>query len=1119
MRLFPLLFLFCVLPGMAFAGPVGAAVMAFSGTSFGSFLIKTAVSIGLNYLASRLLKKKKPKQQQQGIRSGATTAGGTIPQSIIFGRYATGGTAVCPPMTHGRDGRLIDYLTYVIDVGDYPITAIDAVYIDAKRSVFTSPGNIYGATATNSPLSNKAWLRWYDGKQTAADDMLVRIYSGYVRPWTSEFILTGSPYAILTFKFDENEYNGMPECLFEVRGAKLYDPRKDPSVGGSGGQFFNQPETWEFTENPVVMVYNLLRGLTLPDGSVYGVRVPASNLPIDRWIAAMNVCDVVVPSPGGPEPLYKAGYEFSVEDEPLDVIDELLAACGGQIAECGGIWNVTCGSAGMPRGHFTDDDVIISNERDFRPFRGLNETFNGANAVYPSPDTLWKAKDAPPLRLPALEAIDDGRQLIASMNLSMVTSGYQAQRLMIETIADNRRMVSHSLTLRPTAMGLLPLDTISWTSAANGYINKLFEIVNKTIDPSTLNITLNLRERDASDYEYDYSALVPVFIPDFNRFEDGTDENAGTDDDYMDPETGNPLTGTVRPAIVSATLVAVHDAAVSYSTNGGHSWTRYNAPFQGGADISALAGGGYVVRTESGEAWFSRDLQNWQLLDVQDTTATNVLTNGGFEEGNLDNWILESGTTPLVLSTSTPEQRGGDHYVESQAAFRIGQGFDKSGLPASLIVSADFWIPNGIEGRVGIKHFSDTAVPTGASSFSGNRIVNYARSPLNERLDFVVVSGSKNGLNNNGSTGTRIIEIQKTDGSVYAGKVYVSFYDIDIGIESVTTPTGNVEEVIIPSGGVTVSTSSGKTILTPTSNNSNAGIIFKTGNIEFLLELNASTVNISIPPTFRSDLMPIEFSDSTSNLAGLWENVSFKAANNSRPFAFAFVEANGPGAYVDNVKVIAGAEEGAQALAITHNVSARRHVVATASSLFTVDAIGALESLGTLPFAPEFIAASSAELAIAAGTDVAFSSDNGAFWATFTAPQVITHLVYGEGRFVATGATGGVYTVGSGGVGTESTLPAQHYIDPAARFRAFFAVDTDTGAVRRGSLSSLNDAAAPDMPIGALLGSYRVTATDQGRVVGWREGYRDVFNLDRDAAAWTISPVFTSEIKDLKEVK
>ncbi|WP_194419554.1 hypothetical protein, partial [Sinisalibacter lacisalsi] len=87
------------------------------------------------------------------------------------GRYATGGNFVAPPMSHGKENRT---LNYVIDLADMPIEGLTKVYIDGEAVNFNgavSP-NGWGPTA-DGRFAGRAWLKFHDGSQTAADPELL----------------------------------------------------------------------------------------------------------------------------------------------------------------------------------------------------------------------------------------------------------------------------------------------------------------------------------------------------------------------------------------------------------------------------------------------------------------------------------------------------------------------------------------------------------------------------------------------------------------------------------------------------------------------------------------------------------------------------------------------------------------------------------------------------------------------------------------------------------------------------------------------------------------------------------------------------------------------------------
>jgi hypothetical protein len=522
-----------VVAGPASAAPVAAALTGFfvsAGASAATAAILTTVtaqlltSVALTALSQALLRPSTPRAP--GIATEVTTQGGVNPQSFVLGRYATAGNEVAPPMSHGRSsGTPNAYLTYVHDLGDMVFTSLNRLIVNDDYVNFgANPGETgytpdpdYGEKMRGTGIVNNGWILFKDGTQTAADAMLLDKYGSYPdRPWDSDMIGLGVPYAICTFRYNRKVWNALPRVRYEVDGIKLYDPRKDTTVGGSGAHRFATPSTWEFTRNPAVMIYNILRGITLPDGRVWGGECDAADLPLANWFAAMNACDEAVTlSGGGTEPRYRAGMEVRVTEEPAGVIEELLKACSGEIVESGGVYRIRVGGVGLPVLSITDEDVIVTEAQSFLPFVPLGETYNAVHASYPEPASLYATTDAPPRYNSGYEAEDQGRQLVADLGLPAVPYGLQVQRLTDAWIREERRLRRHRLTLPPKAAKLEPLDAIAWTSAANGYTAKVFEVAATADSFLTLNQAALIRERDSGDYAWDSADEIAVTPPDF----------------------------------------------------------------------------------------------------------------------------------------------------------------------------------------------------------------------------------------------------------------------------------------------------------------------------------------------------------------------------------------------------------------------------------------------------------------------------------------------------------------------------------------------------------------------------------------------------------------------------
>lgn len=504
-----------VIWGITAATGVTLSVGATVAIQIGVAVAATALSVALANQAANV-------NQSGGVRTQSITAGEQMPQSFILGRYMTAGNLVAPEMSHGVNGDT-RYLTRVVDLGDIAVDSLESIIIDGDPCTLGTSGtltmsdgdgttaavnSVYGPTvATPNRYTGFAWCRFYDGTQTTADSDLVSIYGSYPeRPWATDMRGRGVPYAIMTFLWRDTPqiWNGKPDVKFVVKGIKLYDPRKDSTAGGSGSHRYSNQATWEWSENPVVMIYNILRGVPLLDGNIYGGGFGASDLPYTTWVAAMNACDVTISG----RKTYIAGYEVRIGtpdiggDAPLDVIDELLKACSAEIADVGGTIYIRVGGPSLPVKYITDDDILRSQPQDLDPFPALESTYNGVHATYPDPDQLWTVREAPPRYDTTAQAEDGGQILIGDVALPTVPNKTQVQQLMKAWLKDVRRMRVHNIALPPEGLLVNPLEVIEWDSDRNGYTGKDFEVSQVAVDPRTLCTTLSIREKDSGDYSW-----------------------------------------------------------------------------------------------------------------------------------------------------------------------------------------------------------------------------------------------------------------------------------------------------------------------------------------------------------------------------------------------------------------------------------------------------------------------------------------------------------------------------------------------------------------------------------------------------------------------------------------
>ncbi|MBD3787222.1 MAG: hypothetical protein IE922_09665, partial [Sphingomonadales bacterium] len=485
----------------------GFAAVTASGV-LGSVTSRLLASVAASALSRALAKKPSSKSATGGIRTTATLTGETNPEAIILGWTATAGQAICPPMSHGAQNR---YLTHVVELCSAPGATLDRVIINNDYVTLGADSTEYGRPVTSGAYAGLIWVRYYNGRQTAADPMLRAKYGAHPdRPWTADMVGAGICYAIVTMQYDQERLASVPSYRFEMTGIPLYDPRADSSAGGAGPQRWDDPSTWAQTVNPVVIAYNIMRGIRLPGGDTWGGQIEVADLPMTSWVAAMNVCDMGVDDgAGGTVPQYRCGIEALLSDEPAEVLEEVLKACSGDVADIAGRWKIRAGSPGTPVATITDAAVIRTRDEMLDPFPDLASTYNGITATAPNPAALWESKELPARYNAAWEAADRFGRKVASIQLNAVPWPEQGQRLMRAWIEGERRFASHQLVLPPAYAALEPMDCIAWASDRNGYAAKQFEISETSDDLMTCNMGLSQREVDPADYAWTPGMALP----------------------------------------------------------------------------------------------------------------------------------------------------------------------------------------------------------------------------------------------------------------------------------------------------------------------------------------------------------------------------------------------------------------------------------------------------------------------------------------------------------------------------------------------------------------------------------------------------------------------------------
>ena len=505
----------------AHAGFIGAAISAVAGFIGSSAIVQGIVGIALSVGVGLIQKAINGKQQKTETRDPGVNLsiqmGDDQPLTFIAGSYATAGRRKYAGTWGEVDGTPNAYFVDVIELSSLPQSGLNGVWVDDQKVTLLT-GEAHGefgfpVAEYRSGGADYMWVKFYSGSQTSADGYLVSRFGGNAdRPFTSAMIGRGVTYAIVTCRYDRDLFSSAPSMLFELGSISLYDPRKDSTVGGSGSHRWDNPATWEPSNNLPVIIYNVIRGVYYGDQWIYGGQdLAAYRLPVANWMTAMNEADASVDYGAGPVPAFRGGYEFRGDERPLDAIEELRLACNGRLAEVGGIFKISVGAPGSAVYAFTDDDIIITKGQSFAPHGSLDDTVNAIEATYPEPAEKWTMKDAPARYDSALEVLDGNRRLPQGISFEACPYGGQVQSLMQTMLKDARRFRTHQFYLPPDAWPLETIDVVSWTSVRNGYINKKF-VVEVAAAPMSANVLVSLKEIDPADGDWSAADALPTAV-------------------------------------------------------------------------------------------------------------------------------------------------------------------------------------------------------------------------------------------------------------------------------------------------------------------------------------------------------------------------------------------------------------------------------------------------------------------------------------------------------------------------------------------------------------------------------------------------------------------------------
>ena len=494
---------------------IGVAALAFvtGGVSLATALVFAKVGAivggvvgGLSYLSGN-------RSTLSGFDPRSINPDPAAPRKLVLGR-----TAMPMDLRYAEpSGTNQEYVDYIFALAAHKSDAVESIYIEEDLA-WTSAGGAQGKYA--GYLTIEVILE-------ASASTYHTVNAGTI--WGSATRMTGCTTIKVRVKRSDNSKTSQSPFGSGIagrwttigRGIPVYDPARDSTVpGGSGSQRVTDQTTWAYTassvargNNPALQLLAYLIGWRIGGVVSVGAGLPADVIDMPSFAAAAAICDESVAlAAGGTQRRYETGIAFADNDDPLAIINTLLAAMNGELVDDGGRLALRLAVNDLTAAvTLTDDDFVTGYE--WRPQPTISEQFTVVRGRFTQPDapSLFSMGDYPETAIPRISQVP--RPL--TLELRAVQEQRRAQRIARQVAIRQLYRGQFVVTLGVRAWQLRRNTVVSVTSNARGWNAKLFR-VRSIIYNTDATVEVVLQEENAAIYAWstgDEAALVTPVSP------------------------------------------------------------------------------------------------------------------------------------------------------------------------------------------------------------------------------------------------------------------------------------------------------------------------------------------------------------------------------------------------------------------------------------------------------------------------------------------------------------------------------------------------------------------------------------------------------------------------------
>ena len=452
----------------------------------------------------------------RGILVNKTSANSYIP--IIYGTRKVGGNIVFLE-TSGADNQYL-YMALVLSEGE--ISDITSIFVNDNEVTWSAD------IVDNTQITvNASDTNFYSGGSLitvephfGTDSQTSSSLLSTLTSWTSDHKLRGLAYLAIRFEWNRDKFGSLPTVQAVVQGKKVYDPRLDTTVGGSGTHRQNDSTTWAYSDNAVIQLLDYLRN----DRFGMGIADSYFDSNFSDWQTASNVCDTqITPYSGASQiDLMNSNIVVDTSKKAIDNVKELVRGCRSYLNFSAGKYTILVETTGSASITLTEDNIIggltVTSKSKNSRYNRVIVNFINPSKNYQSDTVQFSPVDETGLasadQFATMQAEDGGLLLEGRFDFTMLTSPYQAQEMTEIILRRSRSSLDVSFKADATALELTVGDIVNITHATPSFSAKPFRVQGMTINADH---TINLQCSEHQDSYYTFGTQQEVAtIPDTN---------------------------------------------------------------------------------------------------------------------------------------------------------------------------------------------------------------------------------------------------------------------------------------------------------------------------------------------------------------------------------------------------------------------------------------------------------------------------------------------------------------------------------------------------------------------------------------------------------------------------